>query len=36
VITDLDGMKVHKWNWFLKINRSKDLARFAKSLECRC
>jgi len=36
VLTDLDGMKVHKWNWFLKINRSKDLARFAKSLECRC
>lgn len=29
-ITDLDGMKVHKWNWTYKISRAKDLQRFAK------
>jgi tRNA A-37 threonylcarbamoyl transferase component Bud32 len=30
MITDLDGMKVHKWNWTYKISRAKDLQRFAK------
>jgi len=29
VLTDLDGMKVHKWNLAYKISRSKDLARLA-------
>ena len=24
-ITDLDGMKVHKWNWFFKIKRDRDV-----------
>ena len=30
VLTDLDSMKVHKWNWFFKIKRGKDLTRIAK------
>jgi tRNA A-37 threonylcarbamoyl transferase component Bud32 len=29
VLTDLDGMKVHKWNFTYKIRRSKDLAHLA-------
>ena len=29
VLTDLDGMKVHKWGWRYKTNRAKDLHRFA-------
>ena len=29
-ITDLDGMKVHKWNWTYKISRAKDFERFTK------
>ena len=29
-ITDLDGMKVHKWNWTYKISRAKDFRRFTK------
>ncbi len=29
-ITDLDGMKVHKWNWTYKISRAKDFQRFTK------
>jgi tRNA A-37 threonylcarbamoyl transferase component Bud32 len=29
-ITDLDGMKVHKWNWAYKISRAKDFRRFTK------
>jgi tRNA A-37 threonylcarbamoyl transferase component Bud32 len=30
VLTDLDGMKVHKCNWTHKIWQAKDLERFAK------
>jgi tRNA A-37 threonylcarbamoyl transferase component Bud32 len=29
VLTDLDGMKVHTWNWMCKIRHTKDLERFA-------
>ena len=28
VLTDLDGMKVYRWNWCFKIKRDKDIARF--------
>ncbi len=28
VLTDLDGMKVHKWNWMYKIRHLKELKRF--------
>ena len=31
VLTDLDGMKVHKWDWISRIKRHKDLARLNKS-----
>ena len=31
VLTDLDGMKVHKCNWIYKLRRAKDLQRFGKS-----
>lgn len=27
-ITDLDGMKVHRWSWTYKARRTKDIARF--------
>ncbi len=30
VLIDLDGMKIHKWNWIYRINRAKDLARFRR------
>ena len=30
VLIDLDGMKVHRWNWIYKIKRSKDLVHFGK------
>ena len=30
VLTDLDGMKVHKCNWTYKLRRAKDLQRFGK------
>ena len=30
VLTDLDGMKVHKWNWRYKNSRLKDLERIAQ------
>ncbi|MFQ5772535.1 MAG: hypothetical protein ACE5HX_18505, partial [bacterium] len=26
MITDLDGMKVHKWIWMYKVRKAKDLA----------
>ena len=32
MITDLDGMKVHKWTWIYKHRRRKDLRRFSKQL----
>lgn len=28
VLTDLDAMMVHKWNWLFKIKKDKDLNRF--------
>jgi RIO-like serine/threonine protein kinase len=28
VLTDLDGMRVHKWNWTCNIRRTKDLSHF--------
>jgi len=31
VLTDLDAMQVHRWKWFFKINRGKDLARLIKN-----
>ena len=31
VLTDLDGMKAHKWNWAYKIRREKDLGRLEKN-----
>jgi tRNA A-37 threonylcarbamoyl transferase component Bud32 len=30
VLTDLDGMKVHRWNWTCKIRHLKDLKRFGE------
>lgn len=30
VLTDLDGMKVHKWVWMYNIRKAKDIANFAK------
>jgi tRNA A-37 threonylcarbamoyl transferase component Bud32 len=30
VLTDLDAMKAHKWNWTCNIYRSRDFARLAK------
>jgi tRNA A-37 threonylcarbamoyl transferase component Bud32 len=30
VLTDLDGMKVHKWDWRYKSSQAKDLQRFAQ------
>jgi len=30
VLTDLDAMKFHRWNWFYSIRRAKDLERFAE------
>ncbi len=35
ILTDLDGMKVHRFNWLLKIGRAKDAARLAESIQ-RC
>lgn len=32
VLTDLDGMKVHKWTWIYRHRRRKDLRRFSKQL----
>jgi tRNA A-37 threonylcarbamoyl transferase component Bud32 len=29
VLTDLDGMKVHKWSWTYERRQIKDLERFA-------
>lgn len=29
VLTDLDGMRVHRWNWTYKIKRAKDVENFA-------
>jgi len=34
MLTDLDGMKVHRWNWAYKIRRAKDLKRFLKKHPC--
>ena len=31
VLTDLDGMKVHRWNWLSRIRRDKDRARLTKT-----
>ncbi len=31
VLTDLDAMKAHKWNWAYKIRREKDLCRLEKN-----
>lgn len=33
VLTDLDGMKVHSFNWAYKIWRAKDVARFLRKTE---
>ena len=30
VLTDLDAMKAHKWNWAYKIRREKDIGRLEK------
>jgi tRNA A-37 threonylcarbamoyl transferase component Bud32 len=30
VLIDLDGMKVHKWNWSYKVQKAKDLERLAR------
>jgi len=34
VLTDLDGMKVCRWNWTYRIRRRKDLRRFSKRNNC--
>jgi len=28
VLTDLDAMKVHRWNWIHRLRQAKDLERF--------
>ncbi len=33
VLTDLDGMKVHRFNWAYKIWRAKDVARFLRKAD---
>ncbi|UCC21668.1 MAG: hypothetical protein JSW23_07600 [Planctomycetota bacterium] len=33
VLTDLDGMKVHRFNWAYKIWRAKDMARFLRKTD---
>jgi tRNA A-37 threonylcarbamoyl transferase component Bud32 len=30
VLTDLDGMKAHRWTWLFRIKRAKDLTRIAQ------
>ncbi len=30
VLTDLDGLKAHRWTWLFKIKRAKDLTRIAQ------
>jgi serine/threonine protein kinase len=30
VLTDLDGMKVHRWDWIHRARQTKDITRFAK------
>jgi len=30
VLTDLDAMKVHRWDWMFKIKRDKDITRLTK------
>ena len=30
ILTDLDGMRVNKWNWIHNIRHNRDLARFAR------
>jgi len=32
VLTDLDGMKVHKWSWTCNLGQAKDLARLEKNI----
>ncbi len=32
VLTDLDRMKVHKYNWTHKLRQAKDMERFAKAM----
>jgi len=34
VLTDLDGMKSHKWRWMYKVWQIKDLERFANDERC--
>jgi serine/threonine protein kinase len=34
VLTDLDGMKVCRWNWMYRVRRRKDLRRFSKRNNC--
>jgi len=33
VLTDLDAMKKHRWNWTYKIRRAKDLKRFLRKTD---
>jgi serine/threonine protein kinase len=35
VLTDLDGMRVYKWNWVHRARQIKDITRFTKKLEKR-
>ena len=32
VLTDLDGMRVHKWNWTCNLRQAKDLAHLEKNI----
>jgi len=34
VLTDLDGMKVYRWNWTYMVRRRKELGRFSKRSSC--
>ncbi|MHC4571364.1 MAG: lipopolysaccharide kinase InaA family protein [Planctomycetota bacterium] len=34
ILTDLDGVKVYRWNWMFKVKRRKDLERFSKEIDC--
>jgi len=36
VLTDLDAMKVHRWNWIHRLRQAKDLGRFSNQFGQSC
>ncbi len=35
VLTDLDSMKVHRWNWIHRARQTRDITRFTKKQDKR-